>query len=285
MPPPAAPPSSPAVTGKGGHAAMPQTVVDPIVAAAGIVGAVQTIVSRETDPLGSSVISVTRIHAGEGQLMAQRGQWHGSASSCPSVTHGTTICRGCVQRHPGRGGVRWHAAGQGRGDHGAAAGALPGGGGAGGAGARVHGDGGLDGGRDAVLPTHGQRCAHGCPRAVGGAGGWPWCRASAGPATPSDTRLPSPPPQRMLGAGRVEDAAPSMAGEDFGFITRVLPAAYTFLGIRNEDLGSVWPLHSPRCVAEAARLAGLLWPLDAASHALLAGLSWPLDAASHALLF
>merc|ERR1719240_1226298 len=53
------------VTGKGGHAAMPQTVVDPIVAAAGIVGAVQTIVSRETDPLGSSVISVTRIHAGD----------------------------------------------------------------------------------------------------------------------------------------------------------------------------------------------------------------------------
>lgn len=60
-----APSPPPAVVGKGGHAAMPHTVVDPVVAAAGVVRAVQTIVSREVDPLESAVVSVTKFHAGE----------------------------------------------------------------------------------------------------------------------------------------------------------------------------------------------------------------------------
>lgn len=40
-------------------------------------------------------------------------------------------------------------------------------------------------------------------------------------------------------------AETSMGGEDFSFIAQKVPASYTFLGIRNEQLGSVWPLHSP----------------------------------------
>ncbi len=47
------------VTGKGGHAAMPHNGVDPTVAAAQIVLALQTIVSRNVNPLESSVISIT----------------------------------------------------------------------------------------------------------------------------------------------------------------------------------------------------------------------------------
>lgn len=47
------------VEGKGGHAAKPQEVVDPTVAASAIVLALQTIVSRNADPVGQIVVSVT----------------------------------------------------------------------------------------------------------------------------------------------------------------------------------------------------------------------------------
>ena len=53
------------VTGVGGHAAMPHTTVDPVVAAAAVVTALQTVVSRTTDPLESAVVSITTIHGGE----------------------------------------------------------------------------------------------------------------------------------------------------------------------------------------------------------------------------
>ena len=46
------------VTGKGGHAAKPQDCVDPLVVAAHIVVALQTIASRNIDPLQSVVVSV-----------------------------------------------------------------------------------------------------------------------------------------------------------------------------------------------------------------------------------
>ena len=50
--------------GKGGHAAFPHNCVDVIVAGAQIVGALQTIVSRNVDPLDSCVVSVARFTAG-----------------------------------------------------------------------------------------------------------------------------------------------------------------------------------------------------------------------------
>lgn len=52
------------LTGKGGHGAAPDTTIDPIVAAAHIVTALQTIPARNVPPLHASVISVTTIHAG-----------------------------------------------------------------------------------------------------------------------------------------------------------------------------------------------------------------------------
>ncbi len=52
------------VTGTGGHGAMPHLAIDPIVVAAHIVTALQTLVSRSTDPIQSSVLSVTAIEAG-----------------------------------------------------------------------------------------------------------------------------------------------------------------------------------------------------------------------------
>ena len=53
------------VTGVGGHGAMPHGAVDPVVAAAAVVTALQTVVARNTDPLDAAVLSVTTIHGGE----------------------------------------------------------------------------------------------------------------------------------------------------------------------------------------------------------------------------
>jgi len=52
------------LTGKGGHGALPEVTVDPITAAATLVTALQTIVSRNVAPLETAVVSVTMIHAG-----------------------------------------------------------------------------------------------------------------------------------------------------------------------------------------------------------------------------
>jgi amidohydrolase len=53
------------VTGKGGHAAMPHECIDPITTAAKLVCELQTVVSRESNPLDPTVLSVTTIHGGE----------------------------------------------------------------------------------------------------------------------------------------------------------------------------------------------------------------------------
>jgi hippurate hydrolase len=52
--------------GKGGHAAMPHATHDVIPAAAQLVLALQTLVSRETDPMAAAVLSVTNLTAGTG---------------------------------------------------------------------------------------------------------------------------------------------------------------------------------------------------------------------------
>lgn len=53
------------VRGKGGHAASPELAVDPVVIGAQIVTALQMLVSRETDPMATVVVSVGMFHAGE----------------------------------------------------------------------------------------------------------------------------------------------------------------------------------------------------------------------------
>lgn len=53
------------VEGKGGHGAVPQQTIDPVLASAQIITAIQSIVSRNVSPLQSAVISVTRIRGGE----------------------------------------------------------------------------------------------------------------------------------------------------------------------------------------------------------------------------
>jgi hippurate hydrolase len=52
------------IYGKGGHGAMPQNTIDPVVIAARTVVALQTIVSREISPQDAGVITVGTIHGG-----------------------------------------------------------------------------------------------------------------------------------------------------------------------------------------------------------------------------
>ncbi len=52
------------VKGKGGHAAIPQLSIDPIIVASQIVNAIQTIISRSTDPVDKALISITKINGG-----------------------------------------------------------------------------------------------------------------------------------------------------------------------------------------------------------------------------
>ncbi len=52
------------VAGRGGHAAIPHLAVDPVVIAAQLVSALQTLVSRQRNPADPAVVSVTSIHAG-----------------------------------------------------------------------------------------------------------------------------------------------------------------------------------------------------------------------------
>ncbi len=53
------------ITGKGAHGARPETGIDPVIVAAHIAIALQTIVSRNAPPVETAVLSVTKIHAGD----------------------------------------------------------------------------------------------------------------------------------------------------------------------------------------------------------------------------
>ena len=53
------------ITGRGGHGAHPYLTVDPVVVAAHMITAIQTIVSRNVGPLESAVVSVCAMQAGD----------------------------------------------------------------------------------------------------------------------------------------------------------------------------------------------------------------------------
>jgi amidohydrolase len=67
------------VKGKGGHAAMPDECVDPIVIGAYIVTALQTLISRETSPFSPAVITVGKIQAGTAfNIIPETVEMHGT---------------------------------------------------------------------------------------------------------------------------------------------------------------------------------------------------------------
>ncbi len=76
------------ITGKGGHAAAPHKAVDPIFIGAQIVTALQGIVSRNTGPTDSIVVSITQFHAGESNnVIPQRALLSGTIRSLDTKLH------------------------------------------------------------------------------------------------------------------------------------------------------------------------------------------------------
>jgi hippurate hydrolase len=70
------------IDGHGGHAAKPNSTIDPIVVGTAVVQALQSIVSRNVDPLQSAVVSVTTFHAGDAfNVIPQRARLTGTARS------------------------------------------------------------------------------------------------------------------------------------------------------------------------------------------------------------
>lgn len=80
--------------GVGGHGSMPHKCTDPIVCAASLVQAIQTIVSRNTDPLEAVVITIGSIHGGTHEnLIIEEVTMTGSMRSFDQATHDRAIRR------------------------------------------------------------------------------------------------------------------------------------------------------------------------------------------------
>ena len=52
--------------------------------------------------------------------------------------------------------------------------------------------------------------------------------------------------------------APTMGTEDFGYLVQKVPGAFYWIGVRNEAIGAVHPIHSPKFVADEAALENLI---------------------------
>ena len=79
--------------GRGGHGATPHETVDPIIAAVGMIGALQSIVSRNTSAIDSLVISVTQIHSGTASNIIPEEAWF-----CATIRSFTPAVRDLAER-------------------------------------------------------------------------------------------------------------------------------------------------------------------------------------------
>ena len=78
------------VEGKGGHGALPHQCIDPVVVGAQIVTALQTIASRNVDPLDSCVVSITRFQAGTANNIIPQSAWlNGTVRTLRAATRDT----------------------------------------------------------------------------------------------------------------------------------------------------------------------------------------------------
>ena len=85
------------ILGVGAHGAAPQDGVDPVAAAAQVVTALQTIVSRNVDPQQSAVISVTRIHGGDADNVIPPQVELGGGIRCFDAAVRALLCRRVVE--------------------------------------------------------------------------------------------------------------------------------------------------------------------------------------------
>jgi len=69
----------------------------------------------------------------------------------------------------------------------------------------------------------------------------------------------------LVGRGNFRVVPPMMGAEDFSFYTHEVPAAFFYIGIRNEAVGSTHTGHSPHFMVDEEVL-----PVGAAAHAAIA---------------
>lgn len=83
------------IQGKGGHASTPHTAIDPVTIGAQVLGSLQHIISRNTDPLDSLVISVTNFHGGTGayNVIPDKATMSGSVRSFDSAVRESAVKR------------------------------------------------------------------------------------------------------------------------------------------------------------------------------------------------
>ncbi|MGI9363617.1 MAG: M20 aminoacylase family protein [Rhizobiaceae bacterium] len=82
------------IKGVGAHAAMPHEGIDPIIIATQMVQALQSIVSRNVDPIGSAVVTVTAIHAGKAyNVIPQDAQFYGTIRTLDGEVRSNVIAR------------------------------------------------------------------------------------------------------------------------------------------------------------------------------------------------
>ena len=79
------------IHGRGGHAARPHRTIDPVVIGSHIVLALQSIVSRRTDPLKSAVLSICQFHAGSaGNVIAEGATLNGTVRTLDATVRDET---------------------------------------------------------------------------------------------------------------------------------------------------------------------------------------------------
>ncbi|MDH3506612.1 MAG: M20 family metallopeptidase [Gammaproteobacteria bacterium] len=85
------------IQGHGAHGALPHNGVDPVAAAAQVISALQTVVSRNVNPLEAAVISVTKIHGGDAHNVIPDIVQLGGAIRCFDDELRAFLCRRVVE--------------------------------------------------------------------------------------------------------------------------------------------------------------------------------------------
>ena len=183
------------VRGKQSHAAMPWLGADPIVAAAHVITALQTIASRKIDARQPVVVSIGIVQGGQA--------WN--------IIPEQVVLEGTIRTHDKA--VRDRVA---------------------------------DLFRTVVTQT---AAAHETQAEIE--------FSDYGPPVWNDPALVArmqPTLARVVGAANVVESPPVMVGEDFAYYQQEIPGMFLFLGVRNEAIGAVHPLHTPQFTLDEAAL-------------------------------
>ncbi|CAN6193307.1 unnamed protein product [Urochloa humidicola] len=189
-----------------------QPAADPILASSSTVISLQSLVSREADPLDSQVVSVAVVNATGSTVTA-------AAAPEPVVLGGTFRAFSNASFYHLRRRIEEVIAAQSR--------------------------------------------VHGCAASVDF-----FEDESFYPPTVNDARMYGHVRRvatELLGSGAYRDVPAMMGAEDFSFYSQVVPAAFYYIGVRNETLGSVHTGHSPYFMIDEDVL-----PTGAAVHAAIA---------------